>query len=168
MNVAADVMAGKWSRRLYALQECLRSAAASIRAHGLRSLLTMLGVIIGVASVICVIALVQGLSGTITKQFEGLGSSTLTLRAETPLSDRLRGQQNRLREKAPLGDAHETQKVHAIGERAAGSVHHRVAHAQRGRLDRSQWFAGCAKCRAGHGRAGRELCARARHRDASR
>ena len=86
-----------WSRRLYALQECLRSAAASIRAHGLRSLLTMLGVIIGVASVICVIALLQGLSGTITAQFQGLGSSTLTLRADTPLSDQLRGQVNRLR-----------------------------------------------------------------------
>ena len=92
-----EVIAGRWSRRLYALQECLRSAAASIRAHGLRSLLTMLGVIIGVASVICVIALVQGLSSTITKQFEGLGSSTLTLRADTPLADQLRGQVNRLR-----------------------------------------------------------------------
>ena len=88
---------GAWARRFYALQECLRSAAASIRAHGLRSLLTMLGVIIGVASVICVIALVQGLSGTITRQFEGLGSGTLTLRADTPLADQLRGQQNRLR-----------------------------------------------------------------------
>ncbi len=92
-----EVIAGRWSRRLYALQECLRSAAASIRAHGLRSLLTMLGVIIGVSSVICVIALVQGLSSTITKQFEGLGSSTLTLRADTPLADQLRGQVNRLR-----------------------------------------------------------------------
>ena len=95
--MADEVAVGKWARRLYALQECLRSAAASIRAHGLRSLLTMLGVIIGVGSVICVIALVQGLSSTITRQFEGLGSSTLTLRADTPLADRLRGQVNRLR-----------------------------------------------------------------------
>jgi putative ABC transport system permease protein len=91
------VAVGPWSRRLYELQECLRSAAASIRAHGMRSLLTMLGVIIGVASVICVISLLQGLSGTITAQFRGLGSSTLTLRADTPLADQLRGQVNRLR-----------------------------------------------------------------------
>ena len=91
------VTSSTWSRRLYALEECLRSAAASIRAHGLRSLLTMLGVIIGVASVICVIALLQGLSSTITAQFQGLGSSTLTLTADTPLSDQLRGQINRLR-----------------------------------------------------------------------
>jgi putative ABC transport system permease protein len=82
---------------LYATQECLRSALSSIRAHGLRSMLTMLGVIIGVASVICVIALVQGLSQSITRQFEGLGSSTLTLRSYTPLEDQLRGKLNRLR-----------------------------------------------------------------------
>ena len=88
---------GAAARLLYAVQECLRSALASIRAHGLRSLLTMLGVIIGVASVICVIGLVQGLSSSISAQFEGLGSSTLTLRSFTPLEDQLRGKFNRLR-----------------------------------------------------------------------
>jgi putative ABC transport system permease protein len=82
---------------LYAAHECLRSALSSIRAHGLRSFLTMLGIIIGVASVICVIALVQGLSQTITQQFEGLGSNTLTLRSDTPQEDRMRGKWNRLR-----------------------------------------------------------------------
>jgi putative ABC transport system permease protein len=98
-ETAADLSrdAGKAQRLLYAVQECLRSAMSSIRAHRLRSFLTMLGVIIGVSSVICVIALVQGLSSTISQQLEGLGSSTLTLRAETPLEDRLRGQINRLR-----------------------------------------------------------------------
>jgi putative ABC transport system permease protein len=89
--------AGTAQRLLYAVQECLRSAMSSIRAHGLRSFLTMLGVIIGVGSVICVIALVQGLSSSISSQFAGLGSSTLTLRAYTPLEDQLRGQVNRLR-----------------------------------------------------------------------
>src|SRR5688572_30098760 len=89
--------AGASRRLIYALQECLRSALGAIRAHGLRSFLTMLGVIIGVASVICVIALVQGMSSSISQQFQGLGSSTLTLRAETPVEDQLRGQMNRLR-----------------------------------------------------------------------
>jgi putative ABC transport system permease protein len=89
--------AGASRRLLYALQECLRSALAAIRAHGLRSFLTMLGIIIGVASVICVIALVQGMSASISQQFEGLGSTTLTLRAYTPVEDQLRGQANRLR-----------------------------------------------------------------------
>ena len=88
---------GASRRLLYAVQECLRSAMASIQSHRLRSFLTMLGVIIGVASVICVIAMVQGLSGRISQLFEGLGSSTLTVQAETSLEDRLRGKVNRLR-----------------------------------------------------------------------
>jgi putative ABC transport system permease protein len=89
--------AGASRRLIYALQEGLRSAMGSILAHRLRSFLTMLGIIIGVASVICVIALVQGLSSSITQQFAGLGSTTLTLQAETPIEDRLRGKVNRLR-----------------------------------------------------------------------
>jgi putative ABC transport system permease protein len=88
---------GASRRLLYALQECLRSALSSIRQHRLRSFLTMLGIIIGVASVICVIAMVQGMSSRISQLFEGLGSSSLTLRAETPLQDQLRGKINRLR-----------------------------------------------------------------------
>jgi putative ABC transport system permease protein len=89
--------AGASRRMFYALQECLRSALASILAHRLRSFLTMLGVIIGVASVICVVAMVQGLSKSITDQFAGLGASTLTLEAYTSREDLLRGKQNRLR-----------------------------------------------------------------------
>ncbi len=61
--------AGASRKLLYALQECLRSALGSIRAHRLRSFLTRLGIIICVAPVICVIALVQGpldVSGLIT------------------------------------------------------------------------------------------------------
>jgi putative ABC transport system permease protein len=87
---------GRLQFSLYALQECIRSALSSIRAHGMRSFLTMLGIVIGVASVICVIALVQGLSQSISRQFQGLGGSTLTLRAYTPLEDQMRGKLNRL------------------------------------------------------------------------
>ena len=81
----------------YAFQECLRSALMAVRAHKLRSFLTVLGVIIGISSVICVFALMQGLTKSITQQFEGLGSSTLTLRSYTPLTDALRGKINRLK-----------------------------------------------------------------------
>ena len=88
---------GASQRLLYAIQECLRSALSSIRQHRLRSFLTMLGIIIGVASVICVIAMVQGMSSRISQLFEGLGSSTLTLQADTSFEERLRGKTNRLR-----------------------------------------------------------------------
>ena len=98
-NAAPDLLeeAGASRKLLYAVQECLRSALSAIQSHRLRSFLTMLGIIIGVASVICVIAMVQGLSSRISQLFEGLGSNTLTLQAYTPLEDQLRGKINRLR-----------------------------------------------------------------------
>jgi putative ABC transport system permease protein len=97
-NAHVDLEAeGRLSSRFYAVQECLRSALMSIRAHGLRSFLTMLGIVIGVASVICVIAIVQGLTYSIASQFQALGGSTLTLRSYTPMQDQMRGKINRLR-----------------------------------------------------------------------
>ncbi|HEY0856868.1 MAG TPA: ABC transporter permease [Albitalea sp.] len=83
--------------RLVMLNECLRLALHDIRAHTMRSILTMLGIVIGVASVICVVSLLQGLSRSVTQEFQGLGGNALTLRADTPIEDGLRGKQNRLR-----------------------------------------------------------------------
>jgi putative ABC transport system permease protein len=87
----------RFQELVFALQECVRSALASIAAHKLRSFLTVLGVIIGISSVICVFALMQGLTRSITQQFKGLGSGTLTLRSYTPLADTMRGKVNHLR-----------------------------------------------------------------------
>src|SRR5205823_4828546 len=49
-------------------------ALGSIRANKLRSFLTMLGVIIGVGSMVLMVAVVEGFESNIRKQFEGLGS----------------------------------------------------------------------------------------------
>jgi putative ABC transport system permease protein len=91
------VSGSRLREQLYTLQEGFRSAIVSVRAHTLRSLLTMFGVIIGIASVICVVTLMEGLNGALTAQFEGLGSTMLTVRAYTPQEDYLRGKVNRLR-----------------------------------------------------------------------
>jgi putative ABC transport system permease protein len=88
---------GRVKSQLYMLHECLRLAISSIAAHGLRSFLTVLGIVIGVASVIAVISLVQGLSTSITKQFQGLGGNVITVRAETSFADTLKGIRNHLK-----------------------------------------------------------------------
>jgi putative ABC transport system permease protein len=80
------------------LLESLRSALESIRAHGFRSLLTSLGIIIGVASVIAVVSIVQGLSYTINAQFAGLGGNSLTIRSYTPFKKQLQGRFAKLRD----------------------------------------------------------------------
>jgi putative ABC transport system permease protein len=77
--------------------ESVRSALASIRAHRLRSFLTSLGIVIGVASVITVISLIQGLSKSVSDQFEGLGGNGLTIQPHNEFKDVMRGKLNYLR-----------------------------------------------------------------------
>ncbi|CAM3419638.1 ABC transporter permease [Marinicrinis lubricantis] len=56
-----------------------KMAAASILANKLRSLLTMLGIMIGVGSVIALVGLGQGTTKTVTEQVQGLGSDLITV-----------------------------------------------------------------------------------------
>jgi putative ABC transport system permease protein len=81
----------------YAVQECLRSALGSIRSHRMRSFLTMLGVIIGVASVICIVSLLQGLTQSVMNEFQGIGGNTLIIHSHTSQEDRLIGKWNKIR-----------------------------------------------------------------------
>jgi putative ABC transport system permease protein len=83
---------------MFMLLESIRSALESIRAHGFRSLLTSLGIIIGVMSVIAVVSIVQGLSYTINAQFAGLGGNSLTVRSYTPFKKQLQGRFAKLRD----------------------------------------------------------------------
>lgn len=76
---------------MFTLIECFRSALISIRAHGFRSLLTTLGIIIGVASVIATVAIVQGLSHSITQQLQGLGATSLSVYSYTPFQEQMKG-----------------------------------------------------------------------------
>jgi putative ABC transport system permease protein len=81
----------------YAVQECVRSALGSIRSHRMRSFLTMLGVIIGVASVICIVSLLQGLTRSVMDEFQGFGGNALQIHSHTSREDWLIGKWNRLR-----------------------------------------------------------------------
>ncbi len=59
------------------LLESIRVALAALWANKLRALLTMLGVIIGVTSVIVMIAIVQGIRQQILDQFAGNGANLI-------------------------------------------------------------------------------------------
>ncbi|MBV9848594.1 MAG: ABC transporter permease [Armatimonadetes bacterium] len=60
-----------------ALWESFRVAFEALWANKLRALLTMLGVIIGVASVIIMVGIVQGARRKVIEQFEGIGSNLI-------------------------------------------------------------------------------------------
>ena len=58
----------------------IASAIEALFANLLRSFLTMLGIIIGVASVMTMMAMGEGAKARIDEQISALGASTLTLR----------------------------------------------------------------------------------------
>ncbi len=64
------------------LFENLRIALRSIMANKMRSILTTLGIIIGVAAVIAVVSIVQGLSFWISDQLQGVGATYILVVAE--------------------------------------------------------------------------------------
>src|SRR5688572_31228567 len=78
------------------LPEIMAVSLAAINANKLRSLLTMLGVIIGVGAVITMIALGEGARRAVEARIASLGTDVLTV---------MSGQRNRMgasRESAPL------------------------------------------------------------------
>lgn len=67
--------------------ECLKIAYSSILAHKLRSLLTMLGIIIGIASVVSVVALGLGSQKQILESISRLGTNTIEVRGGKGFGD---------------------------------------------------------------------------------
>lgn len=63
----------------------------SLLLHPLRSLLTMLGIFIGVASVIWMLAFADGISREAQRQIESLGADTIIVRTVKPPNDKLAG-----------------------------------------------------------------------------
>lgn len=57
--------------------ETLRAGAEAVRAHRLRSILTMLGIVIGISSVILTVGLGQGAQDQVRQQIGALGSNLL-------------------------------------------------------------------------------------------
>lgn len=57
-------------------------ALENIRSNKLRSFLTMLGIMIGVASVIALVTIVKGVTGSVMSGFEDLGAGTISVSAQ--------------------------------------------------------------------------------------
>jgi len=70
------------------LFESLKMSIQAIYAHKLRSILTMLGIIIGIASVISVVALGKGSQAQILANFSSMGTSTIDIRPGKGFGDR--------------------------------------------------------------------------------
>jgi len=71
--------------------ESIRVSLRALKANKLRSILTMLGMIIGVAAVIAMVGIGNGATASITSQIEGLGSNLLTISPGQSNSGGVRG-----------------------------------------------------------------------------
>ncbi len=65
------------SLQLFEFKEALAMAMGAIRSNKLRSFLTVLGVLIGVSSVIGMVSLITGLNNSMARQIESLGSNVI-------------------------------------------------------------------------------------------
>jgi len=61
------------------LWESIRVSLRALRANKMRSILTMLGIIIGVGAVVAMVGIGNGASASITSQIQGLGSNLLVV-----------------------------------------------------------------------------------------
>ncbi|HEV7643606.1 MAG TPA: ABC transporter permease [Pyrinomonadaceae bacterium] len=65
--------------RVAVLWESFKNALASLRANKLRTILTLIGVIVGVSAVIAVVTIINGLEQTVSSTFSAQGSTAFTL-----------------------------------------------------------------------------------------
>jgi macrolide transport system ATP-binding/permease protein len=79
------------------LIEALRMALLAMSAHRLRTFLTMLGIIIGIASVISVVALANGTREKVLQSVSALGTNTLDIYPGLGFGDMLAGRVKTLR-----------------------------------------------------------------------
>jgi macrolide transport system ATP-binding/permease protein len=82
--VAKRAARGAWPDRFV---EAGRMAVASILAHRLRSFLTMLGIIIGIASVVAIVALGEGSRQRVLRDISALGANTIDVYPGTSFGD---------------------------------------------------------------------------------
>ncbi len=98
---------GRWERLVAARRENVLTAFRAIREQKLRSFLTCLGIIIGVATVIVMVSLIQGFNQSFIAQFENFGATLVQFQK---YEDRFGGggpppEEERLRPVLTLDDA---------------------------------------------------------------
>src|SRR5690242_6458721 len=65
--------------RLTAIWEAFRVATGSLRSNKLRTLLTLVGIVVGVTAVIADVTIIQGLDKTVAQTFSSQGSTVFTI-----------------------------------------------------------------------------------------
>ena len=86
-------------------REILAMAFDSLRSHKLRSFLTLLGVMIGVMTVIGMVSIIQGLNASFMKELQAAGSDLIIIHKYNPVQMRQLTEEERHREDLTYEDA---------------------------------------------------------------
>jgi len=68
----------------FAFRENVRFAAVALSSHKLRSALTVLGIVIGVTTVIAMVSLIEGFHRSVTEEFESFGATLVQFQKYDP------------------------------------------------------------------------------------
>jgi macrolide transport system ATP-binding/permease protein len=79
-----------WRKALDRAGEAFQMAVRALSSHRLRSFLTMLGIIIGIASVVSVVALGQGSQQAVLERISSIGTNTINVLPGASAADRRR------------------------------------------------------------------------------
>ena len=76
--------AGRLTRPLRSLGENVRFALLAVRAHKLRAALTVLGIVVGVATVIAMVSIVTGFNNSMVRNFQSFGATLVLFQKWEP------------------------------------------------------------------------------------
>ena len=71
--------------RVGILKEIFQMSFDSIKSHKLRSFLTLLGIMIGVMTVIAMVSIIQGINRTFLGELESVGSDLIYVNKHEPI-----------------------------------------------------------------------------------
>ncbi|HEX7153888.1 MAG TPA: ABC transporter permease [Thermoanaerobaculia bacterium] len=71
-------------KHIFAMRENVRFAGTALRAHKLRSALTVLGIVIGVTTVIAMVSIIEGFNNNIIKNFQAFGATLVQFQKFDP------------------------------------------------------------------------------------
>jgi len=86
---------------IFEIKESMLMAMAAIRAHKMRAFLTILGVLVGVTTVIAMVSIITGLNKSMARQIESMGSNSIWV-TKTKIDIQFGGPSEEERKREPI------------------------------------------------------------------
>jgi putative ABC transport system permease protein len=109
--------------RLQIFREVFRMAIDSLRSHKLRSFLTILGIVIGVMTVIGMVSIIQGLNKSFLTELQSAGSDMIVIRKNEGIQMGRQTEEERTRKDLTFEDAQAIEKGAPLVKAVAVSVY---------------------------------------------